>query len=74
VFGGRKYGNGFTTTEMYDPETDTWNTRADMIIGRYYHASGVGNGKIYAFGGVTESSPEGSTLGKAIKDIEDYTR
>ena len=75
VFGGRQYGEGLTTTEMYDPETDTWDTtKADMIIGRYYHTSSILNGKIYAVSGVTEAQSDVTAIGKPIGDHEDYTK
>ncbi|MFN2127821.1 MAG: Kelch repeat-containing protein, partial [Anaerolineales bacterium] len=55
VIGGNEgllYGErGETTVEMYDPETDTWTTMADMNIGRRFFAACALNGKIYVFGG-----------------------
>ena len=37
--------------EMYDPETDTWEPRADMPTARSAAATSVVDGKIYAIGG-----------------------
>ena len=43
---------------VYDPETDTWTRKADMLTPRGYHSSSVANGKIYVFGGsVTACCP-----------------
>ena len=37
--------------EMYDPETDTWERRADMPTARSAASTAVMDGKIYAIGG-----------------------
>ncbi len=74
VFLRKGYGYGITISEMYDPETDTWSTRADMLIGKYYHASSVVNGKIYAISSVIEAQSDVTAIGKPIRDHEDYTR
>jgi hypothetical protein len=37
--------------EEYDPVTDTWIQKADMITPRYYLAADAANGLIYAVGG-----------------------
>src|SRR5580704_13235748 len=39
------------TVEEYDPETNTWRTRAAMPTPRNHTAAGVVNGKIYVIGG-----------------------
>ena len=39
------------TVEEYDPITDTWTQKADMITPRYYLAADAANGLIYAVGG-----------------------
>jgi N-acetylneuraminic acid mutarotase len=40
-----------TTNEMYDPATNTWQTRSPMPTPRNHAAIGVVNGKIYVIGG-----------------------
>jgi len=41
--------------EEYNPETDTWTKKADMLTTpRWYHSSSVVNGKIYVFGGTSD--------------------
>lgn len=47
-----------TKVEMYDPATNTWSTKADMINSRYAGAYAVFGGKIYAFGGYTSETVE----------------
>jgi N-acetylneuraminic acid mutarotase len=39
------------TNEVYDPETNTWETRSPMPTSRNHAAIGVVNGKIYVLGG-----------------------
>jgi N-acetylneuraminic acid mutarotase len=39
------------TNEVYDPETNTWQTRSPMPTSRNHAAVGVVNGKIYVLGG-----------------------
>lgn len=53
VIGG---AGGRNKTEEYDPETNTWATKADMPIGRIHYALSEVNGKIYALGGQLESN------------------
>jgi N-acetylneuraminic acid mutarotase len=55
-----------TTVEEYDPGTDTWTTKADMITQRKMFAACALNGKIYVFGGVT-----GYCTG-VISSVEEY--
>jgi N-acetylneuraminic acid mutarotase len=38
--------------EMYDPDTDKWMHKADMLIARCDLGTGAVNGKIYAIGGM----------------------
>ncbi len=44
---------GETTVEAYDPETDTWTTKAPLITPRKYFMACTLNGKIYVFGGAS---------------------
>jgi N-acetylneuraminic acid mutarotase len=39
--------------EVYDPATDTWQTRASMPTPRFSAATNIANGKIYVIGGHT---------------------
>ena len=41
--------------EAYDPVTNTWATLASLSEARAYHASAVINGKLYVFGGYSDS-------------------
>jgi len=53
VFGGTQVqeSGGITTTEAYDPATDTWTTKADMPTPRLSSAAVSFQGKIYVIGG-----------------------
>jgi N-acetylneuraminic acid mutarotase len=55
VIGGNKGSlAGYThlkTVEAYDPNTDTWTTKADMPTGRSFLATCVVDGLIYVIGG-----------------------
>jgi len=44
-------GSPVATVEEYDPVTDTWTQKADMITPRYYLAAAATKGQIYAIGG-----------------------
>lgn len=43
--------HALATVEEYDPATDTWTAKADMLTVRGIHTSGVVNGRIYVIGG-----------------------
>ena len=51
--GSSSYSN---KVEVYDPKTDTWETKANMPTGRRNLTSAVVNGKIYVIGGLDGSS------------------
>jgi N-acetylneuraminic acid mutarotase len=56
VIGGGDSGGpfrppAFTTVEEYNPNTDSWRTRASLPQGRSSAGSAVVNGKIYVIGG-----------------------
>ena len=56
VIGGRT-GGAYSTvniTEVYDPATDTWTTKASMRTARAHLCTCVLNGKIYAIGGCSD--------------------
>ena len=47
-----KFGDfALSKVEMYDPETDTWERRADMPTARFAASTSVVDGKIFAIGG-----------------------
>lgn len=60
--GGTRYsGTGlnyvrYTTNEVYDPSTDTWETKAPMVTARWYLQANTVNDKIYLMGGVPNRS------------------
>jgi len=41
----------YSTVEEYDPKTDIWTAKADMLVPRAEFCTGVVNGKIYAISG-----------------------
>jgi len=54
--GGKIYAIGgspgnLKLNEKYDPESDTWNTMADLPAGRSQLAAAAAGGRIYTFGG-----------------------
>ena len=55
---------GLKDVVEYDPGSNTWNTRADMLTGRDGHGAAAVNGKIYAIGG-----QDGAT---AFSSVEEY--
>ena len=46
------------TTEVYDPQTDTWRTAAPMPRGVWEHSADVIDGKIYVVGGASATDAE----------------
>ena len=79
VIGGDedKFGDiSIATVEMYDPETDTWERKADMPTARAGVSTVVVDGKIYAIGGgQTKKFQRGLGWvygGKVLSTIEVY--
>jgi N-acetylneuraminic acid mutarotase len=67
VIGGMTSGSNFwsgmhNTMEVYDPLTDTWNTKTGMPTARVYHTTSVVDGKIYAIGGLLLTKEPLSTV------------
>jgi N-acetylneuraminic acid mutarotase len=54
----------FSTVEVYDPETDTWATGADMPTPRPAMTASAVGGKIYTFGGVVRRGGVDVTLSR----------
>src|SRR5262245_10081992 len=54
------------TVEEYDPATDSWAQKADMLISKNWAASAVVNGKIYVMGG------DRTYLSTPRKTVEEY--
>jgi hypothetical protein len=59
AIGGSDHPDGgpVSTVYEYDPETDIWTTKEDMLIARMVLSTSVVNGKIYAIGGSTRGMP-----------------
>jgi N-acetylneuraminic acid mutarotase len=49
--GGTGVDQAVPTVEAYDPETDTWTRKADMLTARGFFSTCVVDGRIYAIGG-----------------------
>lgn len=49
------YVNYLPTNEVYDPSTDTWETKKPMPTSRENVDANVVNGKIYVIGGITDN-------------------
>ncbi|MEA4971873.1 MAG: kelch repeat-containing protein [Candidatus Metalachnospira sp.] len=62
--------NSLSSTEVYDPPTDTWTTLAPMTTSRYGFETEVIDGKIYAIGGWNVSA--GDSKGKSLSSTEVY--
>ena len=57
------------TNEVYDPDTNTWQTRSPMPTGRNHAAIGVVNGKIYVLGGRVGSA---FVVASPVDVVEEY--
>ncbi len=57
VFGGRVgdmyTGTSLKSTYVYDPNSDSWTRKSDMLTARAYLTASLVNGKIYLIGGAT---------------------
>jgi len=72
TFGGDKRAGGISdltsVTEVYDPLTDIWESKASMpIVKGYFSANVIGN-KIYILSGLTQSTPN-ETLALSSENI-----
>ena len=61
-----------TSTELYDPSTNSWSPTTNMSKGRKYH-SGVplGDGRVLVVGGLWSSSMQASSEPLASAEIYD---
>ena len=79
AIGGSNAVNGFndriplSTVEAYDPTTNTWSTKAPMPTPRYELAGAILGGKIYAMGGVAESTGDLSNLERYDPTTDTWT-
>ena len=51
-------GDRIVNVDVFDPESNTWSSKADMIHGRCHHALAVLNGELRAVGGWDVASSE----------------
>ena len=71
VIGGGTSGPGsvpgvvLSIVEVYDPSTDMWAVKANMLTPKRSHSASVVNGKIYVIGGSVEGR-------RQIKTVEEY--
>ena len=61
------------TNEVYDPATDTWETRMAMNVPRNHLAGAAVNGKIYAIGGRVGWSFVGSSATDTVEEYDSAT-
>jgi N-acetylneuraminic acid mutarotase len=56
-----------STVEKYDPATDTWTTKSEMLTARGFHSASVVDGRIYIIGG-SPSIPFSGVLALDVYD------
>jgi N-acetylneuraminic acid mutarotase len=61
------------TNEVYDPATNTWETRMPMNVPRNHAGGGVVNGKIYMIGGRVGSSFVGASSNDSVEEYDPAT-
>lgn len=66
-------GSALTTTEEYDPVTDTWTTKADMLTARRSPVVAAANNKIYAIGGMSYVDANQVTYAYATEEYDPST-
>ena len=64
---------GLNKVEAYDPATEQWEDKADMIRARKYFSACVVDGKIYVFGGAINCSSAWSTVEVYDPDTDNWT-
>ena len=62
---------GTNTVEAYDPQTDTWTTKAPIPTPRAFFSTSVVNGIIYAFGGFNSIGTPSLGNVEAYDPVED---
>lgn len=62
------------TTAEYDPKTDTWTKKANMLTARRGLSTGVVNGRIYAIGGYTDQSGFTSAVEEYDPETDTWTK
>jgi N-acetylneuraminic acid mutarotase len=72
VIGGFS-GSALTTTEEYDPVTDTWTTKASMPTARRSPVVAAVNNKIYAIGGMSYINANQVTYSYATEEYDSTT-
>ncbi len=53
IAGFNSSGGNTNNVEVYDPQTNTWSSAANLPIGANHNAAAVAAGKLYAFGGTS---------------------
>ncbi|MCF8222524.1 MAG: hypothetical protein K9J25_05205 [Bacteroidales bacterium] len=61
IIGGANPDEPLNTVYAYDPQANSWSTRASMIDARWGHAANVVNGKIYVMGGCLTSTGDATS-------------
>jgi N-acetylneuraminic acid mutarotase len=61
------------TMEVYDPATNTWETKMPMAVPRNHLAAGAVNGKIYVIGGRVGSSFVGASSNDSVEEYDPAT-
>jgi N-acetylneuraminic acid mutarotase len=73
VIGGENETNGYyvdylSTNEVYDPSTDSWETKKSMPTSREWMEANVVDGKIYVMSGVTDNYRSVRTSANEVYD------
>jgi N-acetylneuraminic acid mutarotase len=58
------------TVEEYDPVTDTWTKKSDMLTARMHFSVSAVNGRIYAFGGCVKIDPQEFISTSAVEEYD----
>lgn len=66
-------GSTLARVDEYDPATDTWTRRADMLTPRRNFVAGVVNGKIYVAAGMSWTDPNAVTYITATEEYDPAT-
>ena len=66
-------GEPISTVEVYDPATDRWMQKANMLTPRWGPSTSVVNGKIYAIGGDENPSGNGNSPSPMVEEYDPLT-
>ena len=67
-------GQSTSSVFVYNPQSNTWSTAASLPIGNNHGAAAVANGRLFAFGGVSNRTFVYNPAGNAWSEVCQHRR